>query len=337
MVWMDNSAAITRESEENQRIQQDLDRKAKSKNLLNIIIPYIGLGFLFVFFIIVTQGKFISTINIENLITQSFSLTIIAIGASFVYAHGGTDFSIGATCGCAQLVCGLLIVSGYPLWIAIAACILVTILGASATAGIALGLGVPVFIGSMCVRTTFNGILQYVAESGEVVIDYKQYMYMNSTYLKVIILVVFLAVGYYLFNYTVFGKYNKAIGGNPVTAVQAGVKHKKLIFAAYVALGLCVGVAAVFTLFRTGKVTGTTGSGVEFNMMMAIALGGFPMRGGERSRLSAAIVGAVTITVLANGLQLWGLDPATINCVKGVLFVLIVALSYDRSDGKLIS
>jgi len=70
---------------------------------------------------------------------------------------------------------------------------------------------------------------------------------------------------------------------------------------------------------------------------MAIALGGFPMRGGERSRLSAAIVGAVTITVLANGLQLWGLDPATINCVKGVLFVLIVALSYDRSDGKLIS
>lgn len=334
---MENATATLRENDANLRIQEALDKKARQKRILGNIVPYIGLVFIFVFFVVVTGGTFISANNLDNLINQGFTMAIIAVGASFVYAHGGMDFSIGATSGVAQLVCSVLLMVGLPVPLAIVGCVLVAMLGAAMVAGISLGLKVPVFIGSMCVRTAFMGILSTATERGEVVVDFSKYTYMNDTMLKGIIIVVFVAVGYYLFNYTTFGKYNKAIGGNAVTATQAGVKRKKMVFGAYMALGLCVGVAATFAFFRAGRVTAYTGQGTEFNMMMAIILGGFPMTGGDRSKLSSAIVGALTVTFLSNGLLLWGLDTSLISGVKGLLFVAIVALSYDRSAGKLVS
>ena len=122
----------------------------------------------------------------------------------------------------------------------------------------------------------------------------------------------------------------RAIGGNPLTANHAGTKTKKTILIAYIILGVCVGVAAIFQMFRNGKVTPLSGTGIEFNMMMAIVLGGFPMRGGEKGKISSAIIGALTVALLANGLTLWGVDVSLTNGIKGILFVVIIGLSYDR-------
>lgn len=326
-----------RNNEKNAAIQADLEKKAAQKQRINTIIPYLGLVFIVLFFIIVTEGKFISADNIGNLINQGFVLVLIAIGSSFVYAHGGMDFSIGAVSGVAQLVCGLLILADVPLPICILACIAVCVVGSCCTASISLFLGVPVFIGSMCVRTSFTGILKTVVSTSDISILFSDYAFMNNTVVKAVIMIVVILIGYYLFNYTVIGKYNKALGGNVVTARQAGVNDRKYIFIAYMIMGICVGIASVFAFFRTGKVTSYSGNGYEFNIMMAIVLGGFPMTGGDRSKISSAIIGALTVTCLSNGLQLWGLDALLVSGVKGVLFVIIVALSYDRSAGKLVS
>jgi ribose transport system permease protein len=262
---------------------------------------------------------------------------LIAVGSAFVYAHGGMDFSIGAVSGVAQLVCGLMLISGCPVWLCLLATIAVCVLGGSLTAAITLVLGVPVFVGSMCVRTSFQGILKTFCETSEITIDYVKYDYMNNTLVKTVILIVVILIGVYLFNYTRVGKYNKALGGNMNTAEQAGVSRKTYIYIAYLIMGFCVGIASIFAFFRTGKVTSYSGNGYEFNIMMAIILGGFPMSGGEKSKMSGAIIGALTVTCLTNGLGLWGLDSTLVTGVKGLLFVAIVALSYDRSAGKLVS
>ncbi len=326
-----------RHNEKNEAIQAALEKKALRKARINAVVPYLGLIFIVAFFIIVTEGKFVSADNIGNLINQGFVLMMIAVGSSFVYAHGGMDFSIGAVSGVGQLVCGLLILAGVPLPICILACVAVCIAGAGCTATIALVLGVPVFIGSMCVRTSFTGILKTVVGSSDISILFSDYAFMNDTAIKAIIMVIVIALGYYLFNYTTIGKYNKALGGNILTARQAGVSQKKVVFAAYMLMGVCVGIASVFAFFRAGKVSAYSGNGYEFNIMMAIVLGGFPMTGGDRSKIASAIIGALTVTCLSNGLQLWGLDPILVSGVKGILFVVIVALSYDRSAGKLVS
>ena len=326
-----------RSCEENRAIQEKLNKKASHKKLINSIIPYVGLAFIIVFFEIVTDGMFLSYDNMENLVNQGFVLMLIAIGSAFVYAHGGMDFSIGAVSGVAQLACGVLLLAGKPLWLCITVAILICVLGGSLTSMITLFLGVPVFVGSLCVRQSFQGILKTFCETSEIAIDYTKYGFINGTGVKVIILVVSIGLCVYLFNYTKIGKYNKALGGNTLTAIQAGVNKKKYIFIAYIIMGLCVGIASVFAFFRSGKVTSYSGNGYEFNIMMAIILGGFPMSGGEKSKMTGAIIGALTVTCLTNGLGLWGLDSTLVTGVKGILFVAIVALSYDRSAGKLVN
>lgn len=328
--------SILRHSDNNKAIQAELEKKAARNETINRIIPYFGLIFITVFFVIVTGGTFVGLDNLSNLINQGFVLCMIAIGSAFVYAHGGMDFSIGAVAGVAQLACGIMILQGAPLWICFVITIAICVAGVYCTAGITLLLGVPVFIGSMCVRTSFQGILKTFCQTSDIAIDFDKYSFMNNVVIKAVILIVAILIGYYLFNYTVVGKYNKAIGGNSRTAEQAGVNRKKWIFIAFMLMGICVGIASIFAFFRTGKVTSYSGNGYEFNIMMAIALGGFPMAGGEKSKISSAIIGALTVTFLTNGLGLWGLDATLISGVKGVLFVIIVALSYDRSAGKLV-
>lgn len=329
--------ASVRGNEKNREIQKHLDQKAARRNKINNVVPYLGLVFVVVFFTIVTGGKFIGADNLGNLVNQGFVLSLIAIGSAFVYAHGGMDFSVGAVSGVAQLVLGLTLAAGWPLPVCLLLTVLVCVAGASCTAGITLVLGVPVFVGSMCVRTSFTGVLKTFTEKNEIAVLYQDYEFMNNAVLKAVILVVVIAIAYYLFNYTTIGKYNKSIGGNARTAQQAGVSRKKMVYVAYLLMGLCVGLASVFAFFRTCKVSAYSGNGYEFNVMMAIVLGGFPMAGGDRAKISSAIIGALTVTALTNGLGMWGLDTTLISGVKGVLFVIIVALSYDRSAGKLVS
>lgn len=272
------------------------------------------------------------------MINQCFSLVIVAVGASFVYAHGGMDFSIGVSCGVAQMVGGLLLTKlGMPMPVVIAAVLVVPALGCLLVALISTVFHVPVFIGSMCIRSVFMGLLTVGVSKAEISISLAKYGYMNNILVKILVLFGVIIIGYYLFEFTPLGKREKAIGGNPATARQAGIKINKQIFLGYALMGICVGIAGVFAMFRAGNVTMNSGSGMEFNIMLAIVLGGFPMSGGDKASVGSAIIGAMTAVLLTNGLTVWGLDPNLVNGVKGLLFVAIIGLSYDRSQGKLVT
>lgn len=319
-------------------IQAKLDRKAKVRNIFSTILPFMGLVFLAFFFIVITHGKIINPTNLENLVNQCVSLTIISIGAAFVYAHGGMDFSLGAAAGVAQLVGATLITkTGLPLWVALLAMIATAVVCSSVVGGATNIFKVPVFITSLCMRTICMGILATVVANSEIVLPFNQFLFINNAKVKGIVLAVVIAIGVYLFEYTKIGKYEKSIGGNVQTANQAGIKTKNIEFLAYIFLGICVGIASIFMMLRTSSITSQSGSGMEFNTMIAIVLGGFPMTGGDASKMISVIIGAITVTLLTNGLIIWGLDVNVVNGINGLLFLIIVGLSYDRSKGKLIS
>jgi ribose transport system permease protein len=323
--------------DKNLQIQLELDKKARQRAITETILPFAGLVFIFIFFVIVTGGRILRSVNVENLINQSFVMVLVAVGAAFVYAHGGMDFSMGAVCGVSQLVMGLVLVNfNVPVWLAICICILTSVVSMGLVGGLSIIFAVPVFVCSLCVRSICTGILNTVLANREIILSYGQYLAFNSPVLKAAVLIIVFAMGYYVFNYTAIGKHEKAIGGNRNTAGQAGVKVPKDMFTAYVFLGLCVGIASFFSLFRISTVSAASGSGLEFNIMTAIVLGGFPFAGGDKARLQAAVVGAVTVAILTNGLTLWGLDINLVNGVKGALFLAIVGLSYDRKSGKIV-
>lgn len=331
-------AAISRNSVENLQIQERLNKQAAKKRLINRIIPYLGLIFLLAFFSAVTGGLFLSPANLSNIVEQCFTMAIIAVGASFVYAQGNMDFSIGSACGVAQM-CGamLMLRAGWPMPVAMLVTLVVPVATCSLVSLISVVFHVPVFIGSMCVRSLLSGLLTIGVAEAEIIIPVSQYPYMTNGVLKAVVLVAIFALGVYLFHFTRIGKWAQAIGGNRNTARQAGIRVTKQMFLAYVLLGLCVGIAAIFQVFRASTVSMQSGSGIEFNIMLAIVLGGFPMSGGEKASVPAAVLGAIMATLLSSGLAMWGLDPNLVNGVKGVIFVTMIGLSYDRSAGKLVS
>lgn len=323
---------------ENQNGKKEaLDLKTGRNERLMNILPVLGFVLISTIMIIATKGRILSKTSLSNLIVQVFTITLVGVGAVFVYAHGGMDFSIGSTSGLAQFLCAFMMVRlGLPAWIGILSSIFVGMLCCGVTGTVAITLGVHPFVGSLCVKTVAAGLLSIFAESvgGQISIDYAKYSFFNSTWLRLSVLVVMVAVGFYLFENTKLGKIEKVIGGNGRTVQQAGISVNKYKLVAYLILGACVGVAAFFQLTRLGQVSSSSGSGLEFNMMIAMVLGGFPMSGGSFARFRQFILGGVTMTILSSGLIMCGLDVSLVAGVKGLIMLLIVGLTYDRSVMK---
>lgn len=318
-------------------VKDSLYLKAKRKDLVTSFMPFAGLIFISLFMIIVTKGAVIKQGNLLVLLNQVFTISLVGVGAAFVYSHGGFDFSIGASNGLAQYICVLIIVQkGLPIWLGILAAVLIGVTDSVLVGGLSALIRVNPFVTSLCMRSICMGLLSMAVNGsgGQINVSYQQFAMFDSWVLKLAVLFVVILCGYYLFEKTSLGKSGKAIGGNLLTSVQSGIKVNRTMVLSYALLGFCVGLAAIFQVARLGIITTQSGSGLEFDLMVAIILGGFPMAGGAGAKLLSVIIGACTITILANGLIIWGLDVNVVNGIKGLLFVIIIAISYDRSSVK---
>jgi ribose transport system permease protein len=316
--------------------QEKLDKTAHRKKVMANILPYMGLVFVIVFFSIACGDKFVDINNLANLINQSFTYIIVAAGASFIYATGAMDMSVGTVLGMGMLAAALVLRAGLSWILALLAAIVMDIALEIIISVVYQKMRVPVFIVTLCMMYLLQGILA-AAVKQEMAIDYYATAWLNSAWIKAIVLIVMMLIAYYLFHMTKFGIKLKSIGSNRTSAEQAGIKCFKVVVLGFVTLGAFVGVAAFFSLTRTGYTTATAGAGIMLNIMISIVLGGNPLTGGSRFRLINSVVGALTVTILTNGLTLLGLAPALIEAFKGVLYLIIVLLTYDRSRGVLVS
>lgn len=151
----------------------------------------------------------------------------------------------------------------------------------------------------------------------------------------VVVLVIEVLIISYLFKFTKFGKNAKAIGANEVAAKQSGINLLKYKMISYVIMGCCVTVASVFQMGYTGSASDSTGTGFEMDVMVALILGGMPLSGGMRSKVSCAIVGAFTFAILDVGLPLVGITANTTFIIKALLFIVIVLITCRKKGGVL--
>ena len=154
--------------------------------------------------------------------------------------------------------------------------------------------------------------------------------------IPIVIVIVF--IGTFVLDRTLFGRYLYAVGGNPEAGRRAGIDVAKIRITAFIICSTLAVVSGLLHASRIGSVESTAGRTIVLNGVAAAVVGGVSLFGG-RGRMMNAIVGALVISIIDNGLGLIGL-PAGINFLVtgGVLVAAatIDALSRKRSGGSIL-
>jgi len=138
--------------------------------------------------------------------------------------------------------------------------------------------------------------------------------------LAVVIIMTFVA------RFTTFGRYVFAMGGNPEAAALSGINVKRTTVMIFVVMGMLCAVAAVVTTARLNAGTNSMGTLAELNVIAAAVIGGTSLAGGLGT-IPGAILGAVIMQSLDNGMVLLGVSSSLRSIVIGL--VLICAVWFD--------
>lgn len=149
--------------------------------------------------------------------------------------------------------------------------------------------------------------------------------------LPVIVLLTIAIGGSVLTQNTTFGRYLYAIGSNPDAARLSGVNTRKHILMAFAVLGALVGIASLLHTGRVGSASPDAGSLMELDAIAACVIGGTSLMGG-RGKVSGALLGALVMASLDNGMSLLSVENATQYIIKGA--VLVAAVGFDMAGRK---
>ncbi len=135
----------------------------------------------------------------------------------------------------------------------------------------------------------------------------------------------------YITSKTRIGRYLYAVGGNKKAAQLSGVNIKNVYFFAYICMGLMSGLAGILTIARATQSQPTFGQGYEMDAIGACFIGGASAYGGIGT-VPGAIVGALLMGVINQGMSIMGINANWQKVVKGA--VLLVAIIFDVVSKK---
>lgn len=149
--------------------------------------------------------------------------------------------------------------------------------------------------------------------------------------LPVIVLLAVAIGGEFLTQNTTFGRYLYAIGSNPEASRLSGINSRRHILGAFALLGALVGVASLLHTGRVGSASPDAGTLMELDAIAACVIGGTSLMGG-RGRVAGALLGALVMASLDNGMSLLSVENATQYIIKGC--VLVAAVGFDMAGRK---
>ena len=304
-----------------------------NSDLFKGLLPFIGLVVILVVMYYLTNGRIFQPKRMRLLLSQVYYPMIVATGVFFIMTLGSIDFTEGSTLGVASIVISML--SFYSIPLAIIGGILTGAAIGAINGFFHVKFKLQSFIVTICTMYLFRGVCAYMTTETAIPAS-AAIKALDNDALKISITVAVLIVAFFLFKFTRIGNDVKAVGSGETAAVFSGVKTDKVKFLTFVAAGALTGLAAFVNVIKVGSITATAGNQLETQILISLVLGGLPITGGAKVRFSNIIVGTLMYTVLNNGLVMLGFESATQQLIKGIVFLIFVALTIDRKALKVI-
>jgi len=298
-----------------------------------LVLTYIGFG--------VFESQVRSTGNLINIFKQSSYLIMLATGQMVVLLTRGFDLSVGSIISMISVASSLVMVGvlkAHPEALAMA-------FFSAWLVGIGIGVAVGAVNGFCVAFLRINPFVTTLAMMGiamgfastisggfpvEDVPEKFMDIFSHASWLGVpvplAICGIVLAAAYFLLNYTIFGRSVYLLGSNERAAHVAGLSVQMHILGAYVLCSTITAIVALLLTARTGSGEPMLGGGMMLASIMAAVIGGVSLRGGE-GKILHCVVGALFVTVLANGMNLNRVDSYIQMMILGI--VLIAAVFVD--------
>lgn len=280
-----------------------------------------------------TSPNFLTGTNLLNILRQVSIVGILAVGVVIVLVAGNFDLSVGATLTLAAVVS----VQMQPTDVGrTALSILIPLLlglGVGGVNGLIVGKlranSIIVTVGSQFVVT--GCVLLYVAGQ-HVRVDNATPFYLAITGgyflnipIPIYIFALVVALGHFLMQRTLFGRYVRAIGGNAEAARLVGIPVSRQVRVTYMLSGGAAAISGVLLASRVRNLDPTVGIGYEFSALTAVVLGGVDLTGG-RGNVLHTLAGVLLLGVISNGMRLFGLSFNLQLLIQGIILVFSVAM-----------
>ena len=295
-------------------------------------VIYIGFAVVFLFFAI-TLGDdgFLTGDNLLNIVRQTATVTIIAVGMTYVIAAAQIDLSVGATAGLASVVTAMTIAS-YGVFLGILAGLAVGVVVGSINGALVALLKIPSFLVTLGMLGIAAGVAQWITKSAPQPILSDLYnMVFGSGNVGpipglIVWMIIVVVIGAIVLAKTRFGRQVLATGGNPIAAKFTGINTTSITFRVLLISALLAALAGMLYAGQLQSGRYQWGTGDELSAIAAVILGGTSLFGGSGT-VVGTLFGALLIGLINNGLILAGLDTSQQQVVRGVIIILAVALA----------
>jgi ribose transport system permease protein len=283
----------------------------------------------------IAEPRFLTPAALLQLADDTVVLMVLAAGVSFVIMLGGIDLSIQAMASLASVVVALTITRlGYG------AFLLAILIGlaAGSCAGVAhVKLKIPSFIATLAVGGVLAGLALLLSHERSITLVESQRGYLtwitgtlfglpNGLFIGGL-LVVAAAI---LQSRTRFGRYSAAIGAGEAAAYASGVRVDREKIKAFALSSGCAALAGVILVGRLASGSPTLANELLLPAIAAVVVGGTAITGGVGS-IWRTLVGALIISVVRTGMTFVGIDIFAQQIVFGVVLVIAVVVTIDRS------
>jgi len=286
-----------------------------------------------------TTEVFLTAANLLNVLRQASLTFLIASGLTLTILTAGLDLSVGATVGLSACLAATVMKSTDSIALGVGAG-----LGFGALVGVLNGLMItvlklPPFIATYGMLWTLNGVT-YWFMGGETIHGFAPgFRALGSGYwlgvpVPIYVMAAFLVGGGIFTRYTTFGQEVYAIGANREAARLSGVPVRARLNLVYVLSGAMAGLAAIVYLARLNSAEADIGEPLTLPAIAAVLIGGTSLFGGVGS-LTGTLIGALTLTLVVNGMNLLAVDANWQPLVTGVIVILAVwidVITRQRSE-----
>ena len=311
--------------------------------------------------VIIIEPRFLSIKNIMNILEQSSTKGIMALGMACIILLGFIDLSAGRVLGlCAAVSASLLqsvtysqryyqqITTPLPLIVPLLLCIAVSCIIGFINGFAVSRLKIPAFIATLATQLTAYGLLCIYIEaqpSGSAqplsTLDARYTGLVNATinigdvhipWLVIIFLALAVVISL-IWNRTVIGKNLFAVGCNSDAAAVSGVNVRKTIMIGYLMGSALIAISAFLEAARVQTVSTLTGNGYELDAISACVIGGISLNGGV-GKISGIVLGMIVLQSINYILYYLGVNAYLQYIIRGAIIFAAVAMDIRKTLTK---